>query len=140
MVKPKFNINIFDILCIVAILTIAIVIGLARSNQPYLGSRMVVAVIQVTDEDTVNNIASKLQQASQVYIGSNHYSASQLSADISTDVNTGKKQAVIKIGGLGEISNNKSIFLGQRIYANQEVQIRSNYLAKGYVTDFYYED
>lgn len=140
MVKPKFSINIFDVLCIVAILTIAIVIGLARSNQPYLGSRTVVAVIQVTDEGTVNNIASKLQQASQVYIGSNHYFASQLSADITTDSNTGEKQAIIKISGLGEISNNKSIFLGQRIYANQEVQIRSNYLAKGYVTDFYYED
>jgi len=140
MVKPKYRINIFDVLCIVAILSIAVVVALARNNQPYLGSRTVVAVIQVNDEGTVDNIASKLQQASQVYIGSNHYFASQLSADVTTNASTGKKQAIIKISGLGDISNNKSIFLGQRIYANQEVQIHSNYFAKGYVTDFYYEN
>lgn len=139
MVKLKYRLNIFDACVVSMVILASIVIVFSWNNQPYLGSRKVLVSIQVEDESIIKDILRRFAPNAEVCIDSNRYCAKQLAAEIRSDDNEHKYLRVY-IEALGDISASKSIFLGKRIYINQEVQLRGDYVADGRVVDYYYAD
>lgn len=140
MAKQRFRTNLFDIIFVIMAILLAVAAALSWNNQPYLGSKTVIVVIEVDDNYTFDNIKSKLSQSVGVYLNSNHYQAVQRSYEVKFDSITEKNQLYITISGLGSIEANKSILLGNRIYANEQVELHGDYYAKGRIVDFYYEN
>lgn len=140
MVKPKFKLNLFDIIFVILMLLVVVVVAVSWNNQPYLGTKNVIVTVKIDDGETINNISSQLSQNKQVCIDSSHYCGTQIQSEAFIPEGTGVKSASIKIKGLGYTDGDRLIFLGHRIYANQEVQLRGNYAAIGRITDFYYEE
>lgn len=140
MAKPNYKLNLFDIIFAVLALLAILVVAISWNNQPYLGTKNVIVTVKINDAKTVDNISSQVSQNKQVCIDSGHYCGTQIQAETFTPIGTGVSTAYIKIKGLGYTDGDRLIFLGHRIYANQEVQLRGNYSAIGRVTDFYYEE
>lgn len=131
MAKPKLKINLFDLLVIIAILIISVVSVFSWNNEPYLGSRNMIVTVKIIDENTIENIVSKLDENQRICIDSNRYCATQNGFEFVDDY------LLVKISGIGDINGDRSIFLGKKIYANQEVKLRGNYTADGFVVDYY---
>ena len=140
MAKSSFKVNVFDAICVAFVVLVLVICGIAWKNQPYLGSDNVLVTVKITDSDTIGNISSQLGQAGTVCVDSNRYCGTQVDSNIFVPVGTGASFATVVIRGLGDISKDKSIFLGHRIYANQVVQLRGNYVADGTIIDFKYEN
>ncbi len=139
MAKRKYKLNFFDIIVLTIILLGAVVIAVAYDNKPYLGSKMVNVQVVVTDQPTIENIKSKLDGSKNLFIDSDHYPVEQVSYELITGAD-GALRLFIKLRALGDIRQDKSILLGQRIYANQKVILKGDYSATGYITDYSYED
>ncbi len=140
MAKPKFKINLFDAIIAIVIILVIIVVGFAWNNQPYLGSNDMTVIVRVDDSDFVRNITGAQPTSGQVCIDSYRYCGQQTKAQLLTDSASNAKYLQIVISGVGDISKDKSIFMGHRVLINQLVQLRGNYVADGRITDFYYEN
>lgn len=143
MAKPKFKINLFDAFFIVFLLLVGLTFVLSWNNEPYLGEKEIIVDVLIDDPAVVSSISSQLSQNKVVYIDSHRYCGRQVKSEIFVEhlaVGNDVTYALISIKGLGSITKDRSSFLGHRIYANQEVQLRGNYSANGRITDFYYED
>lgn len=139
MANPKYKFNKLDIFIFFALFLILLVIGIAWGNKPYLGDDNLLVVVKINDTNTIDNIMPKVEQAKKVCIDSERYCADQISAMV-VRPNDGADYVAVTLKGLGYIKGDKFIFLGHKIYANQEVQLRGDYLANGRITDFYYEE
>lgn len=139
MARLKFKLNLFDIILLTAILLIVLLISLGWDNQPYLGSRDMIVTVKIDDGNTINNIRSQLVESGELCLDSYRYCGEQVEAKIINPDGVSPTYVLVTIKGVGDINEDKSIFMGHRVYANQLVQLRGNYVADGRITDFYYE-
>lgn len=138
MVKQKFSINIFDFTVILAVAIVACIVLTAFYNKPFLGSGIVSVEVKVFDKSTIDAVLPILKTEEEVYYSGTKYPVEQTSYRIEQNASGQVEYLYITIQGPGDISDGKSIFNGQRIYANQKVEIRSDYYVQGYVVDFDY--
>lgn len=140
MAKQKFNINIFDYLVMLAIIAIGLIVLFAYNNKPNLGERVVQVEIIITDPITIRTILPTIKLAKEVFYSSTKYPVEQVSYKTELDTSGAIDHLDVTLQGPGTINEGDSIFNGQRVYANQKVEIRSDYFAQGYVTSFNYAD
>jgi hypothetical protein len=140
MAKLKFNINIFDLLVVVAIAIVAIVGVISYSNKPFLGSKNVIVEVRISDVAAIKEALPSVKLASVVYYSGTKYPIKQMSYRTEQDSTDQIESLYITLEGPGDISEGNSIFNGQRIYVNQKVEIRADYQVQGYVADFRYEN
>lgn len=138
MAKRKFNINLFDLLVLLAIICVGLICVFSYNNKPFLGEKNVVVEVIVSDPTTIQAVLPSLRLADVVYFSGTKYPVRQLSYRTENDANGQIKQLYITLVGPGTIDDGRSIFNGQRIFTNQKVEIRADYYAKGYVTGFRY--
>ena len=138
MAKQKSSINLFDLLVIVAIICIGLICIFSYNNKPFLGEKDVVVEVIVSDPATIQAVLPSVKLASVVYFSSTKYPVEQISYRTESDTNGQIENLYITLIGPGTINVGRSIFNGQRIFANQKVEIRADYYAKGYVTGFHY--
>lgn len=140
MVKPRFRINIFDIISIVVAMILIGTIIFGWNNKPYLGSHIVDVKIKIDNRDTINAVLQKVHDNNNkiVFYSGSKYPVIQALYDLVYGSDKEASVLNIVLKGYGDISDNGSIFNGQRVYINQKVEIRSDYFVQGYVTDFHY--
>jgi hypothetical protein len=136
MVKQEFRFNVFDIVALVVAILLIVLVIVGWNNKPYLGSKKMLVTVQVTDRQTIDNVKGVVidYNGKTVFYSGTKYAVTQSSFQLMSD------RLLIVLEGLGDISDNSSIFNGQRVYINQKVEIRSDYFVQGYVTDFKYVD
>ena len=140
MVKRKFNINLFDIFAVIALVIVIFIGALAYFNKPFLGAKNMLVEVKISNTETIEAILPKVATSKTVYFSGTKYTVNQKSYRIENDASDKPQYLYITLEGLGKVSDDDSIFNGQRIYVNQKVEIRSDYQAQGYITDFHYED
>jgi hypothetical protein len=140
MVRRKFNLNIFDLFVVAAILAVLSIVLFSYSNRPYLGSRTVQVELKVSGAETIQAILPGVETTDEIYYSGTKYPVKQVSYRAEADYSGQINNLYIIIQGPGDITSEKSIFNGQRIYLNQKAEIHSGYQAQGYVVDFYYAD
>lgn len=138
--KSKSKFSALDVMLVLAFFLALLVIGLSWDHQPYLGSKNMLVTVRINDAGAIDNISAKMSEAKKVCIDSQRYCAEQVSSMLVKPADGEANYVVVIMRGLGDVKDSESIFLGHRISANQEVQLRGDYVADGYVTDFYYED
>lgn len=136
----KNKVNIFDIFIAIVLVLAAVFLIFSYNNKPYLGSKNVSIEVRVSDGFTIESINKKLKDNVQVFFSGTKYPVIQDSHRFEYDNLGGIKYIFIKLKGLGDINDGKSIFNGQRIYINQKVEIHGDYWAQGYIVDYKYED
>jgi hypothetical protein len=138
MVKFKPKINLFDLIITVIVLLAIFVVLFAYENRPHLGSKPMLIVVQIKDDDAINRVMSELDFTEEVYFNSTKYPIIQRGYWL-VDDETGGQDLNITLSGMGDIEDGNSIFNGQRIFINQKVELRSDYFVQGYVIEYRYE-
>lgn len=142
MVIKKLRVNLFDIIVFLAILVLIAIVAFGWNNTPYLGNHNLLVSVKTIDSQSIKNILSQVEESNnkQVFYSGTEYPVIQKSYSISKNSNGEIDELTVVLDGLGDITDNNSIFNGQRVYDNQKVEIRSDYYIQGFVTDFRYED
>jgi hypothetical protein len=138
MAQQKFKINLFDAIVGLAIVLIVAVLAFSYDNQVDLGSKPMLIVVQISDDEVISRIMPKLDFTSEVFYSGSKYPITQRGYWLVND-ETGGQDLNITLSGMGEIKEGNSIFNGQRIFINQKVELRSDYFAQGYIIDYRYE-
>lgn len=132
--KVKKSWNWFDVVVGLLVALVLISLGLAWGKQPQLGSAQVYLKVLVKDPATISQISQALPKAQEIFIDSHRYGAQQV--DYRHKVVEGQEVLEITLVGPGEIKADRAFFLGQRVYANREVILKGDYLARGWVVDY----
>lgn len=138
MVKSKLKINLFDLIVSVLLLLVVFVVVFAYKNEPNLGSRPLLVVVQVKDDEAIERVMSELDYTDEVYFNSSKYPINQKGYWL-VDDEDGGKDLLITLAGMGDIKESDSIFNGQRVFINQKIELRSDYFIQGYVVEYKYE-
>jgi len=122
------------------VVAIVVAIGfMSYSSKPFLGDTNLLVEVMISDPTTIKAVLPMVGTTKKVYYSGSKYQVEQISHNTEQNNDGTVKYLYITLRGLGKISDGASIFNGQRIYNNQKVEIRSDYQAQGYITDFYYE-
>lgn len=140
MAKQKFSINLFDILVAIAVIAIALIGVLAWNSKPFLGNKNVLVEVRFSDPVLINSALPKVMTAKEVFYSGTKYSVQQISYRTENDASGQTKYLFVTLRGLGDISDNDSIFNGQKTFVNQKVEIHADYQLQGYVVDYRYEN
>lgn len=140
MVKQKFRINLFDLLVVILIIVAVVVGGISYGSKPDLGNKNALVVVKISNSETIKAILPQVKLAAEVYYSGTKYPVKQISYRTELDINNQAEYLYVTLEGPGNIYDGSSIFNGQRVYVNQKVEIRGDYQAQGYVTDFRYEN
>jgi len=138
MARLKFKVNLFDAIAVMAIIAVAIIIGMSYCNKPYLGSGTLAVEVKITDVTTADAILPKLISDQSVYYSGTKYPVKQVGYRVDKDTVDKVVALYIDIEGPGDMSSNRNIFNGQLIFVNQKVEIHSDYQVQGIVTGFEY--
>lgn len=142
MAKNKVKLNVIDILVIVSVILLGLAVYLGRNNTPYLGTRTVVAEVEIMDVNIINRILStvKAENGKTIFYNSSKYPVKQESFNIVRDESGSIEKMTIDLSAPGDVVRDRSIFNGQRIYVNQKVEIRGDYYVQAYISGYHYED
>lgn len=136
--KIKKRGNWFDAVFGLLVALALVSLGLAWGKQPQLGSSQLYLKVWVKDSATISQISRALPRAQTIFIDSHRYGARQ--TNYQTKVVDGQEILEITLVGSGELKADRVFFLGQRVYANREVILKGDYLARGWVVDYGLQD
>ena len=129
--------NIFDGF-IVSLLTVFLFfVVISFTNHRYLEKDSLNITVKITDAETINNINGKIKIGQNVYINGINYPVTTKSF-LKSFNKDGSQTMLIVFNGFGKHSDDRTIFLGQRILINQKIEIHGNYIAQGYLTKIEY--
>ena len=140
MARLKFKINLFDVAIIVVIVLAIVVTVFALYSKPNLGGKTMLVDISVTQDSVVALVAPQVKSAKEIFYSGTRYPILQDSVKLTKSPVDQSDDLTITVRGLGNITDNNSIFNGQRVYVNQKVELRGDYQVQGYVTGFRYAD
>lgn len=136
MAKRKFKINIFDVFVVFVLILFGLIFLLSNNNKLDLGNKKVLVDVVINDQSTIENIKNYVKNGGQVFYNSTKYPVTMKSYLMQYSPNSVTMHLTLE--GYGDISDNNMIFNGQRIFANQKVEIRSDFFAQGRVVKVYY--
>lgn len=136
--KVKKGWNWFDGVVVGLVILVVMSLVFAWGRQPQLGSAQLYLKVWVKDPATISQISQALPKAQEIFIDSHRYGAHQ--TDYQTKLVDGQEILEITLVGPGEIEADRAIFLGQRIYANREVILKGDYVARGWIVEYGLQD
>ena len=141
MARRKLRINLFDLMFVAILVLAVITVAIGWGNKRSMGSRQMIVTVEISDQQAIDNILPVVERSDnhQVFYAGSNNMVLQKSHVVLYNAVGDIDRLDVTLRGLGDIDENASIFNGQRIYANQKTEIRSDYYMQGFVADFRYE-